>query len=75
MNEAQAPVLCRAAHGRHHGPGGGYEDGHRGGAKSKMNPLHGKREHQIAFLMAAVFGAVLGSFIGLRQVEPSTSLY
>ena len=40
-----------------------------------MNPLHWEREHQIAFFVAAVFGAALGSFIGLRQVEPSTSLY
>ena len=38
-----------------------------------MNPLHWKREHQIAFLVAAVFGAGMGIFIGMRQVEPSTS--
>jgi hypothetical protein len=40
-----------------------------------MNPLHWKQEHQIAFLVAAVFGAIMGITIGLRQVEPSTSLY
>ena len=40
-----------------------------------MNPLHWKREHQIAFLVAAVVGAVMGVYIGLRQVEPATNLY
>jgi len=40
-----------------------------------MNPLRWKREYQIAFLVAVVFGAVIGIFFGLRQVEPSTSLY
>ena len=40
-----------------------------------MNPPHWKREHQIAFLVAVVFGAIMGITIGLLQVEPSTSLY
>jgi hypothetical protein len=42
---------------------------------SKMNPLHWKREHQIAFLGAAVVGACIGIFAGTRQVEPSANLY
>ena len=36
-----------------------------------MNPIHWKREHQIAFLVALVFGAGMGIFIGIRQVDPS----
>jgi hypothetical protein len=36
-----------------------------------MNPLHWRREHQIAFLVAVVFGAGVGIFIGIRQVEQS----
>jgi hypothetical protein len=40
-----------------------------------MNPLHWKREHQIAFLVAALFGTGIGIFVGLRQVEPSSELY
>jgi hypothetical protein len=38
-----------------------------------MNPLHWKREHQIAFLGAAVFGACVGIFAGIQQVEPSAN--
>jgi hypothetical protein len=40
-----------------------------------MNPLHWKREHQIALLGAAVVGAAIGIFAGTRQVEPSADLY
>jgi FtsH-binding integral membrane protein len=40
-----------------------------------MNPVHWKREHQIAFLVAAVIGAGMGIYIGVRQVEPSTNAY
>ena len=40
-----------------------------------MNPFDWKREHQIAFLVAAVIGAGMGIFIGVRQVEPSTNAY
>jgi hypothetical protein len=40
-----------------------------------MNPLHWKREHQIAFLVAVVFCACIGIFAGVRQVEASTDLY
>jgi hypothetical protein len=40
-----------------------------------MNPLHWKREYQIAFLGAAVFGACVGIFAGVRQIEPSASFY
>jgi hypothetical protein len=40
-----------------------------------MNPLRWKREHQIAFLVSALFGAGIGIFVGLRQVEPSSELY
>ena len=39
----------------------------------KMNPLHWKREHQIALLGAAVVGAAIGIFAGSRQVEPSAN--
>jgi FtsH-binding integral membrane protein len=40
-----------------------------------MNPFHWKREHQIAFLVAVVFGAGMGIYIGLRQIEPSAGGY
>lgn len=40
-----------------------------------MNPLRWKREHQIAFLGAAAFGACIGIFGGVQQVEPSASAY
>lgn len=40
-----------------------------------MNPLRWKREHQIAFVGAAVFGACIGAFGGAQQVEPSANLY
>jgi hypothetical protein len=40
-----------------------------------MNPLNWKREHQIAFLVAVPFGACIGIFGGVQQVEPSTDLY
>lgn len=40
-----------------------------------MNPFHWKREHQIAFLIAVVFGAGMGIYIGLRQIEPSADGY
>jgi hypothetical protein len=40
-----------------------------------MNPLHWKREHQIALLGAAVVGAAIGIFAGTRQVEPSADHY
>jgi hypothetical protein len=40
-----------------------------------MNPLRWKREHQIAFFGAAAFGACIGIFVGVRQVEPSANLY
>jgi hypothetical protein len=40
-----------------------------------MNPLRWKREHQIAFLGAAVVGAGIGIFAGTRQVEPSVNHY
>jgi amino acid transporter len=40
-----------------------------------MNPLHWKREHQIALLGAAVVGAAMGIFAGTRQVEPSADHY
>jgi hypothetical protein len=40
-----------------------------------MNPLPWKREHQIAFLGAAVAGACIGIFAGTRQVEPSANLH
>ena len=40
-----------------------------------MNPFLWKREHQIAFLVAAVFGALMGVFIGLRQTDQFTSPY
>jgi len=33
-----------------------------------MNPLHWKREHQIALLCAAVLGVVLGFMVGLQSV-------
>ena len=36
-----------------------------------MNPLHWKKEHQIAFLAASVFGAGMGIFIALRQPDQS----
>lgn len=35
-----------------------------------MNPLHWKREHQIALVMAIALGAAVGWFIGLREVSP-----
>ena len=38
-----------------------------------MNPFQWKRKHQIAFLIAVVFGAGMGVYIGMRQVEPFTS--
>jgi hypothetical protein len=40
-----------------------------------VNPLHWKREHQIALLAAAVVGAAIGIFAGTRQVEPSADHY
>jgi hypothetical protein len=40
-----------------------------------MNPLHWKREHQIALLGAAVVGAAIGIFAGSRQIEPSANEY
>ena len=40
-----------------------------------MNPLHWKREHQIAFLGAVAFGACVGIFAGIQQVEPSANPY
>jgi hypothetical protein len=40
-----------------------------------MNPLRWKREHQIAFIGAAVFGACIGIFGGIKQVDPSANLY
>jgi hypothetical protein len=40
-----------------------------------MNPLRWKREHQIAFFGAAVFGACIGIFAGVRRVEQSANLY
>jgi hypothetical protein len=42
---------------------------------SKMNPLHWKREHQIAFFGAAVAGAFVGFFAGIRQVGSSANIY
>ena len=38
-----------------------------------MNPFDWKREHQIAFLIAALIGAGMGIYIGMRQVAPSSS--
>jgi hypothetical protein len=43
--------------------------------RKRMNPLHWKRDHQIAFLGAAVLGACIGTFVGVRQVEPSANFY
>ena len=40
-----------------------------------MNPLHWKREHQIAFFVAVVLCACVGIFAGVRQVGNSTNLY
>jgi hypothetical protein len=40
-----------------------------------MNPLRWKREYQIALLVAALFGAVMGISVGLRQTEPSIQFY
>jgi hypothetical protein len=40
-----------------------------------MNPLHWKREYQIAFLGAAVLGSYIGTFVGVRQAEPSATFY
>jgi amino acid transporter len=40
-----------------------------------MNPLHWKREHQIALLGAAVVGAAIGIFAGSRQIEPLANQY
>jgi amino acid transporter len=40
-----------------------------------MNPLHWKREHQIALLGAAVVGAAIGIFAGTRQVVSSADHY
>jgi amino acid transporter len=40
-----------------------------------MNPIHWKREHQIALLGAAVVGAAIGIFGGSRQVELSANQY
>jgi uncharacterized membrane protein len=40
-----------------------------------MNSLHWKREYQIAFFAAAMFGAVLGVIFGLRQTETSTLIH
>jgi hypothetical protein len=40
-----------------------------------MNPLHWKRDYQIAFLIAVLLGAGMGIYIGQRQVDPSTSAY
>ena len=45
------------------------------GGTREINPLRWKREYQIAFFAAAMFGAVVGFFIGLRQTEPSTQFY
>ena len=42
---------------------------------SKMNLLHWKRSHQIAFFGAAVAGVFIGFFAGIRRVEPSANLY
>ena len=40
-----------------------------------MNPLHWKREHQIALLGATIVGACIGIFAGARQLEPSANYY
>ena len=48
---------------------------YRRGAEGKINPLNWKREHQIAFLVAVIFGACIGIFAGVQQIEPSTDLY
>ena len=38
-----------------------------------MNPIRWKRDHQIAFLGAAVFGAFVGIVVGVRRTDPSAS--
>jgi hypothetical protein len=38
-----------------------------------MNFNHWKREHQIAFYFAAVFGACMGVFAGMGHFDPYTS--
>jgi hypothetical protein len=40
-----------------------------------MNPLHWKRDHQIAFFVAVVLCACIGVVAGVRQLEPSVNLY
>ena len=40
-----------------------------------MNPLRWKRDYQIAFLVAVVFCAGIGIFVGVRQVDPSSDQY
>jgi len=40
-----------------------------------LNPVHWKREHQIAFLVAVVACAGLGAFAGTKRVDPSANLY
>jgi hypothetical protein len=53
------------------GVGGNTEHG----AKANMNPLHWKREHQIALLGAAIVVARIGIFAGARQLEPSATYW
>jgi hypothetical protein len=40
-----------------------------------MNPLHWKREHQVAFLGATAVGGCIGIFAELHQVEASANFH
>jgi hypothetical protein len=42
---------------------------------TQMNPLHWKREYQVALFVAAIFGFSIGVYAGVRNVVPYTDLY